>query len=104
QSAEAQNDAVQQSPRREIVFVDTAISGYQQLLADLHDDPGAAVETIFLDPRGSGIEQISDVLSQRQDIDAIHIVSHGVDGAIALGAGTLSAANLSDHAAAIREW
>src|SRR5688572_4232937 len=104
ESSAAQSNATEQSMRREIVFIDTAISGYEQLLADLYSDPGRAVETVLLDDGASGIERISQALATQSEIDTIHIVSHGVGGAIELGSATLDSAALDANADAIRAW
>lgn len=74
------------SDRKEIIFIDTRVEDYQTLLNGI--DPGA--EAILLDSTRDGIEQIAEVLRNRSDIDAIHLISHGNQGELFLGTGTLS--------------
>ena len=71
--------------RQEIIFIDTSIDDYQTLLLGI--DPTA--EAVLLDPERDGVEQISEILKDRSDIDAIHIISHGNQGELRLGKGTL---------------
>lgn len=80
--------------RQEIVFVDGQVQDYQQLLAGIK--PGT--EVVVLDPKGDGLKQISDYLSGRSGIDAIHIVSHGLPGQVTLGSLTLDKAGLDARA------
>ena len=72
--------------RKEIVFIDTSVDDYQTLMEGIN--PNA--EVILLDSTRDGIEQIAEILGDRSDIDAIHIISHGDQGELYLGTGTLS--------------
>lgn len=74
------------SDRKEIVFIDTRVANYQTLMDGI--DPAA--EVILLDHTRDGIEQMSEVLSHRSDIDAIHVISHGNQGRMILGTGDLN--------------
>src|SRR5262245_38978862 len=96
--------AAAQTSRHEIVFIDTAVSGYQQLLADVHSDATRNVETVLIDSSHDGVDQISQALAGEHDLDAIHIISHGADGALELGSTTLDFSGLLDRFDAIRGW
>ncbi|MBF0128118.1 MAG: DUF4347 domain-containing protein, partial [Magnetococcales bacterium] len=88
-------------PRREIVFIDAGVPDYQTLLA------GAAPnrQIVVLDASQDGVERITDVLAiPGAPFDAIHIISHGSAGRVALGATTLSGDTLPRHAEALRGW
>ncbi|ANG62755.1 hypothetical protein A8C75_09855 [Marinobacterium aestuarii] len=67
--------------RQEIVFVDTQVQDYQQLLAGLPAD----VEVVMFDGSSDGLQVIADTLAGRSAIDAIHILSHGDNGQVQLG-------------------
>ncbi|MFK7795775.1 MAG: DUF4347 domain-containing protein, partial [Gammaproteobacteria bacterium] len=71
----------------EIVFIDETVENYEQLLFDIthSGDTNRAFEVIVLSNEEDGIQQISDVLAARTDIDAVHIISHGTDGEVRLG-------------------
>ena len=90
----------------EIVFVDTGVDGYQQLLADLQDQQGGSrrFEVYLLDSTRDGIEQISERLAGNRDVDAIHIISHGGDGRVSLGNSWLDINSLNEYADAIAGW
>ncbi|MEI6215603.1 MAG: DUF4347 domain-containing protein, partial [Desulfuromonadales bacterium] len=79
---------------REIVFIDSTVRDWQQLAAGI--DPG--VEIILLDASRDGVNQMADALSNRHDISAVHIISHGNSGGISLGNAALSAYSLTDYA------
>lgn len=76
-----------------IVFVEADVADYQLLLAGLA--PGAEVHV--LDPGLDGLAGMAAVLKGRSGIDALHIVSHGKEGAVSLGALQLSRDNLAGH-------
>ena len=85
----------QVSGRTELVFVDTSVEGYQDLIVDVN--PNASI--VLLDSARDGIEQITEALSQHQNVDAIHIVSHGDTGRLRLGSGVLDAETMrADYA------
>ncbi|MEL7543833.1 MAG: DUF4347 domain-containing protein, partial [Pseudomonadota bacterium] len=87
----ANSDAV----RRELVFIDAGVENPTQLIAAV--DPEA--EIIFLDGGTDGVEQIAAAVAGREDIDTIHILSHGKPGEITLGNTTLTAASINgEHA------
>jgi hypothetical protein len=94
------------SQRHEIVFIDSGIKDYQTLVDDLlnQEDTSRNIEVIVLEQDRDGIEQISEVLDGRNDIDAIHILSHGDAGAIQLGNIELNNQTLSENQLAISLW
>jgi len=102
----AQSQAGAETARHEILFIDDSVTDYGQLVADArqNDDPGRELEVVILDGGRDGIEQVSEVLSDRRDIDAVHIVSHGTDQAVRLGGAWLRQDNLDDYADTIGEW
>lgn len=66
---------------QEVVFVDAALYDQQTLLKAV--PPGA--EWIVLDAGRDGIVQIADALLSMNHVTAIHLLSHGEDGALLLG-------------------
>jgi len=61
-------------------------------------------EVVVLERDKDGIEQISSLLQQYQDVDAVHIISHGNDGNIQLGNTSLNADTLQQNSASIALW
>ena len=53
---------------------------------------------------GDGIEQISQALAKHDDLDAVHIVTHGTDGAVKLGNSWLSLKNVGGYASDLIGW
>lgn len=95
-----------ESLRLELVFVDPGTENYQQLIEDFlkHASPERELEIYLLDAHESGIEQISSILGSYQDVDALHVISHGNDGQIKLGNSWLSSENLTGYAKQIATW
>ncbi|MBF0296465.1 MAG: DUF4347 domain-containing protein [Magnetococcales bacterium] len=77
---------------REVVFIDTALQDYQQLVAGVR--PGVEVE--LLDHGTSGLERLSQWAASHQGYDAIHIFSHGSQGRVSVGADNVTAASLAN--------
>ncbi|GAB0057080.1 hypothetical protein SIID45300_01401 [Candidatus Magnetaquicoccaceae bacterium FCR-1] len=93
------HDAATPAPR-EILFIDATVENHQALLKDLPTD----VQVVMLDPNRDGVEQIRATLSGLAGIEALHIVSHGAEGTLALGKTELDVVNLEDHAHALQDW
>ena len=93
-------------PQKELVFVDAGAPNYQQLINDLlkAQAQGRPIEVVVLESGRDGVEQITEALEERRDLGAVHIVSHGSDGSLALGNGRLSAYNLESYRDAIKSW
>ncbi len=91
---------------REIAFVDASDQDYQSLVDDLlaNPDPGRHIDVVVIDSTRDGVEQISEALAGRHDIDAVHLISHGTDGAIMLGNSVLSGQNLAAYEVQIAAW
>ncbi|AFY48678.1 Ca2+-binding protein, RTX toxin [Nostoc sp. PCC 7524] len=83
-----------------MVFIDGAVENHSSLLAGVL--PG--FEVVILDPTQDGVEQITQVLSQRQGIGSVHIVSHGSCGSVQLGTANLSWDTLSFYASQLQSW
>ena len=79
------------SEKNEIAFVDPSVEGVQDHIENI----GAFVDVVVLDPAKSGLEQISASLEKYQNLDAIHIISHGDNGHITLGNETVSTDDLN---------
>ncbi|WP_231740094.1 Ig-like domain-containing protein [Ectopseudomonas composti] len=79
--------------RQDLVFIDGKVADKEQLIASLR--PG--VEVVVLDGSRDGLQQIADYLQGRQDIDAIHIFSHGEQGLLKLGTSSLDNQNVASR-------
>ncbi|MEE9493833.1 MAG: DUF4347 domain-containing protein, partial [Gammaproteobacteria bacterium] len=94
------------SARQELVFVDTNTPDYQTLIDDLlaNNDEDRTIQWVLLDSDKDGIQQISDVLANYQNLDAVHIISHGSDGSVQLGNSQLDLDSLISNTATISNW
>ncbi|NVK42951.1 MAG: DUF4347 domain-containing protein [Oceanospirillaceae bacterium] len=77
--------------RQEVIFVDSQVRDYQQLLVGLPAD----TEIVVLESTRNGLEQMAEYLQGRENIDAIHLLSHGESGAFKAGNIWLDADNLT---------
>ena len=88
-------DLVPPAGRNEIIFIDKSVEDYTSLISGISSD----AELVFIDSNSDGLEQIANVLGDRTNIDAIHIVSHGDTGELFLGNTTLTQESMqSEHA------
>ncbi|MBF0340560.1 MAG: DUF4347 domain-containing protein, partial [Magnetococcales bacterium] len=92
-------DSAHASPK-EMIFIDSTVPNYQALISDVPPN----TQVVVLDPNRDGVEQIRATLAGHSGIQAIHIVSHGSSGYLALGNSELDVVNLEDHAHALQEW
>jgi Ca2+-binding RTX toxin-like protein len=83
-----------------IVFVDAHVEDSELLINAVI--PG--VEVVRLNDRQDGIAQITAALAQRQNVAAVHLLSHGSPGQLQIGQGWVSAENLGQYAEQIRAW
>ncbi|MBM4090676.1 MAG: DUF4347 domain-containing protein [Planctomycetes bacterium] len=90
----------------ELVFVDDSIADIDQLLDDLQQQRGLGRDftIIRLDPHYDGVARITEALAERQDVDAVHIVSHGTEWGFKLGNVWLTSENLDEYRAALQGW
>ena len=86
-----------------VLFVDSSVESYEYLLASLSPETDA----YLLSPCQDGIEEITEILTTQYapgDVDAIHILSHGVPGCLKFSVGELSLSTLTRHAADLATW
>jgi len=99
------NDGDNRLDVSEIVFIDASVENFEILIDGLRSRSDADhIRINILDSDRDGIEQISDVLSQHNDVAAVHIVSHEVDGAVRLGSSWLSNESLDAYTGKIANW
>ncbi|MDK9722999.1 MAG: DUF4347 domain-containing protein [Rhodospirillales bacterium] len=81
--------------RNEIAFIDGGVTDSDILAQGIRD----GVEVHVLAADRDGLEQMAEVLQGRSDVDAIHVISHGAEGQVQLGATVLSLSNLDPRGA-----
>ena len=86
-----------------VLFVDSSVEGIEHLLAGLSPE----VDPYLLPPHQDGIEEITEILTAQYapgDVNAIHILSHGVPGCLKFSTGELSLSTLERHASDLSQW
>jgi hypothetical protein len=83
-----------------LIFIDSNVEDYQSLISGI--SPNA--EVIILDETLDGIEQITERLAIEQNIEAIHIISHGSPGSVHLGTNTLNSSNIESFGPGLKQW
>lgn len=78
---------------REVVFVDSTLPNWQDLLT--HISPDAKV--VVLDPLKNGIVQMAEALQNETGVQAVHLLSHGGSGFVVVGNTMLSSYNLDSY-------
>ncbi|QYO64468.1 DUF4347 domain-containing protein [Leptolyngbya sp. 7M] len=81
-----------------LAFVDASVANPEFLISQFQ--PGTEIH--LLSPDQNAIEQITQILSSRSHVSAVHIVSHGSNGALQLGNETV--VNLSEYDAELQLW
>ncbi|OYU45777.1 MAG: hypothetical protein CFE44_05665 [Burkholderiales bacterium PBB4] len=84
--------------RNEIVFIESNVRDIDTLLKGI----GVGKEVFVLDANKDGLQQMVEILSGRNNIDAIHIVSHGKEASVNLGTLFLEQNNLASHTAQLQ--
>ncbi|MEG4391875.1 DUF4347 domain-containing protein [Microcoleus sp. BROC3] len=83
-----------------IAFIDTQVENYQSLVAGVK--PGT--EVVVLDGNRDAIDQITQILALRTNIDSIHIVSHGAPGSLQLGDVRFSLDGIECDRDSLQQW
>ncbi|MDO8454716.1 MAG: DUF4347 domain-containing protein, partial [Sulfurimonas sp.] len=77
---------------KEVVFIDKSISDYQTITKELNKN------YYLIDKSQNGLVQISNILQNQKDIEAVHIISHGNSGELLLGNSNINSTNLNRYA------
>jgi Ca2+-binding RTX toxin-like protein len=83
-----------------LVLVDSTVNQYQSLIQNLRSE----AEVVVLDPNQDGVEQITEVLTTRNNIESLHILSHGDAGRVYLGSAQLSSETLELYDEQLEHW
>jgi Tol biopolymer transport system component len=82
-----------------IVFIDATVPDYQSLVAGIPP----RTQVVILQPNTDGVAQISNAL-QSGNYKSVHIVSHGSEGSLQLGASQLNLDNLAAYQQELQQW
>jgi len=84
----------------QILFIDSRIEDYQTLI----DNLAQPAEIVILNSQQDGIFQITDSLSKYNNLNAVHIVSHGDTGKLFLGSTVLEQDTLPEYINELNNW
>ena len=84
----------------ELVLIAPDVANVDQVIANLDSD----AQFVLLNAEAPLVDQISDALAGRRNLDTVHVVTHGGDGQIALGEQTLSTQELLAAQDQVRGW
>ena len=92
--------------RLELVFIDENTPDYKTLIQDLQQNTFAdkQIEFFVIGADDNGIELITETVAAHQNIDAVHLISHGSDGNVNLGNTSLNQSTLLTHESEITQW
>ena len=95
-----------QARRHEVVFVDTTVPDCTKLVQDIYaqSGPERQLEVVLIDAHDDGIQRIGSTLAAMKDVSAVHVIGHGSDGQIELGASALDFESLLSNATQIKGW
>ncbi len=106
----------------QVVFVDTAVQdadtlveGITETVSDAaNDNPSGLVgasssgtvsgSTLIVELGGQPLTDITTVLEQYQELDAVHIISHGETGGLILGNTVIDQDNIGEYEAMLQFW
>jgi tyrosinase len=91
----------QSNDNSNLIFVDRRVNNYQSLIEATQIDNA---EVFLLDSTKDGIVQISQIIDRYQNIQSIHIVSHGDVGSIRLGSTELNIDTLDRYQDRLSGW
>ncbi len=84
----------------EIIFINSSVIRTEAFVNSLPHN----AEVIYLDRKRSGLDQITEYLSEEEDVDAVRIISHGNSGYMVLNGQVVDEEFLADNSEAISTW
>ena len=88
------------NPPSTVIFVDSNVADYESLVNSV--EPGT--EVVVLDTNRNGVEQITEVLANYDNLDSVQILSHGDSAALQLGNGSLDNNNIESYENQLQQW
>jgi len=86
--------------RHEVVFVDARVENLPRLLGEATPNR----QVVVLHPNRDAVIQMTRALSRMQQVEAIHIFSHGDSGKLEIGSGELSMDNIHEYQRQLQSW
>src|SRR4028119_1556943 len=83
-----------------IVILDPTVPDSNHIASGIK--PGTA--TYILESQPDAVEQITTLLAQHTDIEALHIITHGRSGSLYLGTTELNSSNIENYTQQLQQW
>ena len=84
----------------EIVFINSSIQNVEEIIDDLSKN----AEIVYLKADGNGIQQITNYLANKTNINTMRIISHGGDGNFVLNGEVVDSDYLNKNSEVISSW
>ncbi len=98
-------DAESECCTKELVFIDSRTPDFQAMVDDLRANrPDTEFELIIIDSGEDGIDKISSTLATVDQVNAIHIISHGSGGVVQLGSVVLNDDVINQRGDELLQW
>jgi VCBS repeat-containing protein len=68
-----------------LILVDSTIDDIQSLISEVQDEFGTAASVIQFSSQESSLADLTALLSQYDEVDEVHVFTHGSDGSLVLG-------------------
>ncbi|MEA5540321.1 DUF4347 domain-containing protein [Limnoraphis robusta Tam1] len=83
-----------------VIFVDSNIADYQSLVNSVEPE----TKVVILDSNRNGVEQITEVLANYDNLDSVQILSHGDSAVLQLGNSSLDNGNIESYENQLQQW
>ncbi|MGQ7844439.1 cadherin domain-containing protein [Granulosicoccus sp. 3-233] len=93
-----------ESPAVELVIIDRGVDNAEWIAQQLSVENDSERAVHFIDSQSDGVDQISSVLDQYQNVTSVRLFSHGGDARLQLGNTTLDMNELLQRAEQVNQW
>jgi VCBS repeat-containing protein len=83
--------------RKSVVFIDSAVADYETIINSFKEN----TEFYLINSNEDGFKKIDEILNDRKDIDALHIIGHGSAGQILFGNAFLNNDTITNYQATL---
>ena len=83
--------------RKSVVFIDSAVPDYETIINSFKEN----TEFYLINSNEDGFKKIDEILNDRKDIDALHIIGHGSAGQILFGNAFLNNDTITNYQATL---
>lgn len=91
----------------ELIVIDQSVPAYEILVDDILEQsvPGRSIEFLYINSSTDGVKQLSNYFEvSDREYDAVHLISHGSNGALQLGNTILNSSNLTNFESEFQTW